>query len=217
MTAPAVKICGVTRPDDAAVAARVGADFLGLNFWTGSKRHVAPARARVLAGCARAARPEVRIVGLFVNAPREEIVATVAAVGLDVVQLHGDEGPELVGALKAAGVETWKAVAVASDADIDDLGRWAADALVLDTPSAGRGGSGQTFDWSLAARAVAAGHRVVLAGGLGPANVASAILAVRPWAVDVASGVERAPGDKDPLRVEQFVTAARRQVSYLRR
>ncbi|HVK76796.1 MAG TPA: phosphoribosylanthranilate isomerase [Kofleriaceae bacterium] len=217
MTAIAVKICGVTRPDDASFAAQVGADYLGLNFWSGSKRRVEVGQARALARCARAGRPAIRLVGLFVDAPAAEVIATATALGLEVVQLHGDEGADVVAACRAAGLEVWKAVPVAGAADVDDLGRWGADALLLDAPSAGRGGSGQQFDWSHAARAVAAGHRVVLAGGLTAANVATAIQAVRPFAVDVASGVEQAAGVKDPVRVQHFLDAARRGVSYLTR
>lgn len=213
----AIKICGVTRPDDASYAAQNGADYLGLNFWPGSKRVIDRDRARGIVYTARRSRPGTQLVGLFVDAPTAEVLATATGLGLDVVQLHGDEGPEVIAAVKAAGFETWKAIAVATAADVDGLARWPADGFVLDTPSAGRGGSGKIFDWSLATAAVAAGHRVILAGGLTPTNVSSAIHAVRPFAVDVASGVESAPGEKDPLRVVQFISAVRRDVSYLRR
>ena len=127
---------------------------------------------------------------------------------LDIVQLHGDESIELVTDL-GKHVEIWKAHQVTGPEVIDDLGRWPCDAL-LDAPSAGRGGSGTTFDWSLAAEAVRRGHRVILAGGLTPDNVAAAIAAVHPYAVDVASGVESAPGIKDPALVSAFIAAAYR-------
>lgn len=213
----AVKICGVTRPDDAAYVAGRGAEYLGLNLWSGSPRGVTPAKARMLARVARTAAPTVKVVGVFVNAPVAEILAVAASVGLDVVQLHGEEPAADGAALTAAGLTVWKAIAVRGADDLAQLAAWPAAAHVLDAPSAARGGSGQTFDWSHAAAAVAAGHAIVLAGGLTARNVASAIATVRPLVVDVASGVERAPGDKDPHKVFEFVDAAHRNVSYLRR
>lgn len=203
------KICGITRVEDAELAAGLGADFLGLNFWPGSKRRVSPEFAAVLAAAARATAPQVQLVGLFVDQSEGEIVGIANALVLDVVQLHGDEPPALVAALATRGLRVWKAHAVSGPADIDGLRAWPADAHLLDAPSAGRGGSGTTFDWAHAAAAVAAGHRVVLAGGLTPDNVADAVAQVRPFAVDVASGVESAPGIKDPAKVRAFLAATR--------
>lgn len=203
------KICGFTRADEAAHAAGLGADFLGLNFWPRSRRFVATDLAADLAAAARAARPGVAIVGLFVDPLIDDVAAVHARLGLDVVQLHGDEHPDLVAALCAAGLTVWKAHAVSGAVAIARLADWPADAHLLDAPSAGRGGSGTTFDWALAAAATTAGHRIVLAGGLTPANVAAAIAATTPYAVDVASGVERAPGLKDPALVEAFLAAVR--------
>lgn len=185
------------------------ADLIGLNLWPGSKRHVDVARARELAVAARAASPAIEIVGVFVDADEAAIVDAVATIGLDLVQLHGREPATLITALITRGLIVWRAIAMASAADVAALAGHGAHAYLLDTPSAGHGGSGRTFDWRLAAAAVAAGHRVILAGGLGPDNVADAIDQVRPWAVDVASGVESAPGHKDPDRVTRFVAAAR--------
>jgi phosphoribosylanthranilate isomerase len=133
----------------------------------------------------------------------------VAASGVAAVQLHGDEPPE---ALAGLPVPALKALRIGSAADLAPAQRYAAagaHALLLDAPSAAFGGAGVAFDWSLARRAVADGLRVALAGGLGPGNVAEAVRAVRPWAVDVASGVEAAPGVKDPARMAAFVAAAR--------
>ena len=206
---PLVKICGITRIEDAEQAAADGADFLGLNFWPGSKRRVSPDTAAPLVVAARTMAPGVQLVGLFVDQSEGEITGIANAVGLDVVQLHGDEPPSLVAALTTRGLRVWKAHAVAGRDEIDGLAAWPADAHVLDAPSAGRGGSGKTFDWALAEAAVAAGHRIVLAGGLTPDNVAEAVARVRPYAVDVASGVERSPGVKDPARVKAFLAAAR--------
>lgn len=212
------KICGVTRPDDAAVAANLGAAFLGLNFWPGSPRVIDLRRAKALARAARTAGPGIRLVGVFVDQPVDEMLAIADAVGLDVIQLHGDESPAVGAAVAATGRAVWKAIAIARADDLAAIAAWpGADAYLLDAAGPARGGTGQPIDQTIAAAAVAAGHRVVLAGGLNAKNVATAIAAVRPWAVDVASGVERAPGDKDPLALHQFLDAARRSVSYLRR
>jgi phosphoribosylanthranilate isomerase len=207
-----IKICGVTLLDDAAIIADAGADFIGLNFWDGSKRRIDRARAPMIAAVARAARPEVAIVGLFVNADDDEIAEIHAEVGLDVIQLHGDEPASACRALAAAlGRPIWKAIAVGRAADVARLADWPVDAILLDTPTPGRGGSGQTFDWTIARAAVTQhrDRRCVLAGGLGPANVGAAITTVRPWAIDVASGVERAPGVKDRAKVTALIQAVR--------
>ncbi len=206
-----IKICGVTQPEDAARVAAAGADYIGLNFWTGSKRYLDP---RVAAGVAQAIRAAgtARVVGVFVDTSVDAIRSVLSQVELDVLQLHGDEGPADVAAIAAGiGKPLWKSVAIASEQDVVDLDRWPAEALLLDTPSVGRGGSGTTFDWELAvrARARAPEHKLVLAGGLHPGNVADAIARVGPWGVDVASGVESAPGVKDPAKVAAFVAAVR--------
>ena len=207
-----IKICGVTLPDDAAMAAAAGADFLGLNFWDRSRRHVDPARAPIVAGAARGANPNVAIVGVFVDAHADEIAEIHAAVGLDRVQLHGDEHPDDVRAIAAAvKLPVWKAIAVRDGRDLAALDDWPVEAILLDSPSSGKGGSGTSFDWALAATTPGrpAKHAIVLAGGLTPDNVAAAIARVRPWAVDVASGVARAPGVKDAAKVKAFIAAAR--------
>jgi phosphoribosylanthranilate isomerase len=204
-----IKICGVTLPDDAARVAAAGVDFIGLNFWPRSKRHVDADRAAVLASAVRGAGP-ARLVGVFVDATAAEIAAILARVDLDVIQLHGAESPDQVAAIaRAAGRPVWKAIAAGSPADVEELHVWPADAILLDTPTPGRGGSGVTFDWALvrAARARHPARRLVLAGGLSPDNVAVAVAAVAPWAVDVASGVEASPGVKDPAKVAAFVAA----------
>ncbi|MEO7736459.1 MAG: phosphoribosylanthranilate isomerase [Kofleriaceae bacterium] len=206
-----IKICGVIEPDDAARVAATGVDFLGLNFWPRSKRYLAPADAPAIAAAARAAGPAL-LVGVFVNAARAELVAIARDAGLDVIQLHGDEPPDEAAAIAhATGLPVWKAVAVGGAHDVDALARWTVDAILLDAPAIGRGGSGATFDWRLArdARDRDLTRRLVLAGGLGPHNVATAIAAVAPWAVDVASGVEAAPGRKDAAKVAAFVAAVR--------
>ena len=209
-----IKICGVTLIEDAARVAAAGADFIGLNFWPRSKRHVDVERAAALAAAVRGAGPAA-IVGVFVDAAAEAIAAVHARVGLDVIQLHGAETAADAAAVAAAtGRPVWKAIAAGGPGDLDALDAWpvdAVDALLLDTPTPEKGGSGRSFDWSLAraARERHPARRLVLAGGLHAGNVAAAIAAVGPWAVDVASGVEAAPGVKDAARVAAFVAAAR--------
>jgi phosphoribosylanthranilate isomerase len=211
---PRVKICGVTLPDDAARVAAAGADFIGLNFWPRSRRYLAPERAALVAASARgaAAPGAIAIVGVFVNARPGDIAAIARDAPLDVIQLHGDETPDdAIAIARATQRPVWKAVAAAGPADIERLDAWPVDAILLDTPAAGRGGSGQVFDWQLAreARRRHPARKLVLAGGLAPDNVAAAIATVDPWAVDVASGVEAAPGVKDPARLAAFLAAAR--------
>ena len=206
-----IKICGVTLAEDAARVAAAGADFIGLNFWPRSKRYVDSARGAELAAAARAAGPAA-IVGVFVDATVEEIAAVHARVGLDVIQLHGAEPAAVAAAVaRAAGRPVWKAIAAGGPSDLDGLDAWPVDALLLDAPTPEKGGSGRSFDWSLAAaaRAQNPARRIILAGGLHAGNVAAAIAAAEPWAVDVASGVEAAPGIKDAGKVAAFVAAAR--------
>jgi len=198
-----IKICGITRLEDALLAARLGADALGFNFWPGSKRFIAPAAARAIV---RALPPFVTTVGVFVDAGRDELLSAAAVSGVQVLQLHGDEPPELARSLP---MPLLKAIRVSGPASLDAIDRWpGAAGFLLDAAAPGYGGSGLTFDWSLASEA-ARRATVLLAGGLTPDNVAGAIRAVRPFAVDVASGVESAPGLKDAERLAAFITAAR--------
>jgi len=208
---PKVKICGVTLADDAAHVAASGADYVGLNFWPKSRRYLTPERGALIAEAARAAGP-IEVVGLFVDAGLAEILEVMRSVELDILQLHGDEAPDQVAAIVAATQRpAWKAIAIGGPGDLEHLGAWPVEAVVLDTPSAGKGGSGRTFDWALAAEARRrhGALRIALAGGLDPDNVGAAIDAVEPWAVDVATGVEAAPGVKDAAKVTAFVAAVR--------
>ena len=197
-----VKICGVTRAEDALAAVRLGADALGFNFWPGSKRHVTAAAAR---GIIARLPPFVTPVGVFVNQLEGEMRAIAAESGIQVFQLHGDEPPELCARLPLPVV---KAIPVDQVRALSRLLSYEVSAFLLDTPSRGYGGSGEPFDWSLA-EGVSEVAPVILAGGLTPENVAAAVRAVRPYAVDVASGVESSPGVKDTARMSRFFAAVR--------
>ncbi|WP_242396363.1 phosphoribosylanthranilate isomerase [Anaeromyxobacter oryzisoli] len=199
---PRVKLCGFRRLDDALAAAALGADALGFNFWPRSKRFVEPAAARAIVA---RLPPGVTAVGVFVDPTREELLAAIAASGVGAVQLHGDEPPALCAGLPVPVV---KAIRVEGPRSLAALASYEVSGFLLDSPSPGYGGSGAAFDWALAAEA-AANRRVWLAGGLTPENVAEAIRAVRPFGVDVASGVESAPGVKDHQKMKRFIEAAR--------
>ena len=197
-----VKICGVTRGEDALAAVRLGADALGFNFWPGSKRHITAAAAR---GIIARLPPFVTPVGVFVNQLEGDMRALAAETGIQVFQLHGDEPPELCARLPLPVV---KAIPVDQVRALSRLLSYEVSAFLLDTPSRGYGGSGEPFDWSLA-EGVSEVAPVILAGGLTPENVAAAVRAVRPYAVDVASGVESSPGVKDMARMSRFFAAVR--------
>jgi phosphoribosylanthranilate isomerase len=200
---PRVKLCGITRPEDAELAAEVGAWAIGFILWPGSKRQADPA---IAAGIARTQRRKLELVGVFVNPTLDEVAHAVEGIGLTHVQLHGDEGPAFCAAVaQRTGVRVIKALGIGSGADIRAIERFHTDFHMLD---GGRGGSGRTWDWRLISQRRSA-VPVILAGGLTPQNVAEGIAAVRPWAVDVASGVEAAPGVKEPAKVEAFMAAAR--------
>jgi len=201
-----VKVCGITSPEDACAAVEAGADAVGLVFWPGSPRVVSPGSARRISDVVP---PSIVRVGVFVDARAEEIARTVEAAGLDLVQLHGHEPPELIQALPR---RAWKALRVGSGLTASDLAPWSAAAgVLLDTRVEGRpGGTGRVFDWALASPLRERIGFLVLAGGLDAGNVARAVLALRPDGVDVSSGVESNPGRKDPAKLRAFVDAARR-------
>jgi len=197
-----VKICGVTSVADALMVAAAGADAIGLNFCPQSPRCVS---VDVAAAIAAALPRGVCRVGVFVDAPRDEVMAIATRVGLDALQFHGGEGAEF-----CAGWErkTIKAVRVRDAESLAHAPQDAVDFILADAYVEGRaGGTGHRVpvEWLVGVPA----ERLILAGGLNPENVADAIRAVRPAAVDVASGVERAPGIKDPEKVERFIANAR--------
>jgi len=207
-----VKICGITRVDDGLAAAHAGADAIGLVFWRGTPRMVEAAQARAIAA---ALPPFVTIVGLFVDPAPDDVRAVLATVPLDVLQFQGGEAPALC---RAFGRPYLKALAVTEGVDLLNSAAAFGDAagILLDAPPADGlpGGTGRRFDWSQ----VPAGlpRPLVLSGGLDPGNVADAIRRVRPWAVDVSSGVEvrgadgkAVKGIKDPARIAAFIEEAR--------
>jgi phosphoribosylanthranilate isomerase len=212
-----IKICGVTNPDDALAAVNAGADALGFNFYRSSKRFIELDVAREIADVVPA---HVAKVGVFVNHSAREIQAAVESLRPVYIQLHGDEPAELLSDLLTeikiirayrCGIEGLKPLASYLE-KCRALGR-VPDAILLDADAAGAfGGTGQAADWSLIAnqRAMLGDTPLILAGGLTPANVAQAIAAVRPDAVDVASGVEQEPRTKDRDLMERFIVAARR-------
>jgi phosphoribosylanthranilate isomerase len=197
-----VKICGITRLEDALAAARLGADWLGFNFWPQSKRYLPPAAA---AEIVRALPASVTAVGVFVDPTAAELAEAVGASGVTLAQLHGDETPAFCA---AAPVPVVKGIRVKDEHSLAALASYEVAAFLLDSATAGYGGSGQAFDWMLAA-AAARSVPVWLAGGLVPDNVAEAVRRVRPRGVDVASGVESSPGVKDPARMEAFIRNAK--------
>jgi phosphoribosylanthranilate isomerase len=199
-----VKICGITRVEDAAAVVRAGADAFGLVFDPNSPRYVAPDRA---ADVARAASPFVTVVGLFVDAEPVLIREILSRVRITLLQFHGSETPEQC---RVYNIPYMKAVRMQDGVDLHAQARVYGDAvgLLLDAyaPSVA-GGSGQTFDWTRVPRDLP--RPVVLAGGLHAGNVAEAIRVARPYAVDVSSGVEASKGIKDAAKIEAFVRAAR--------
>lgn len=198
-----IKICGLTRPDDVAAAAALGADALGFVCYPRSPRYVPSER---LAELAARVPPLVTPVLLFVNAAAAEVNAALAAVPNALLQFHGDEDEAYCRQFQRPWL---RAVRMAEGVDLLDCERRfpSAAGLLADAPSVAYGGSGQSFDWSRVP--LRRGKPLVLAGGLTPATVAEAIARVRPWAVDVSSGVEAAPGIKDARRIEEFIAAVR--------
>ncbi len=207
-----VKICGITSVEDASMVVEAGADAVGLNFYPESARYLQPRAAEAVA----AALPDgVVKVGLFVNAAADEICERFERLGLDLIQLHGDEPPEFVAALEDRPVMRAFRVGAAGLDPVyeyiertEELGCRLRAVLVDSFRKGSYGGTGQVADWATVA-AYRATPPLVLAGGLTPQNVAEAIDAVRPAAVDTASGVESSPGKKDAAAVRSFVRAAR--------
>lgn len=198
-----VKICGITNLEDALMTVEAGADALGFVFFQGSPRHISPDAA---AAIIRRLPPFVQTVGLFVNEEPETVNTIADQCGLDLVQLHGDESPEYCTAIKRRII---KAFRVKDASSLNAMVNYPVAACLLDAWSpAARGGTGTTFNWDIAA-GVASTRQIILAGGLTPDSVAAAIASVKPYAVDVSSGVESAPGKKDAGLVARFIRSCR--------
>jgi phosphoribosylanthranilate isomerase len=216
---PHVKVCGITRLQDAELAVELGAWAVGMVFYEPSPRRCAPTEALRIT---TALRRRVELCGVFVNAPLEEVVQTAEGLGLTLLQLHGDEGPAFCAeAGHRTGARVIKAAQVATIGEVRDLERFHVDFHLLDTRSIVpakrdlRGGTGETFDWELLA-ARRARVPLILSGGLAPDNVAAALAATAahgpravPFALDTASGTEAAPGRKDPERLREFFAEVR--------
>jgi phosphoribosylanthranilate isomerase len=200
-----VKLCGVSDPADARRVADLGAWALGMIFWPQSPRVCSIEAAETIGG---ELHRQLELVGVFVNATLDEIAATADRCHLTVIQLHGDEGPAYCREVaRRTGAKVMKAARVRDAAQVHDLQRFHTDFHLLDAYSPRTpGGTGETFDWELARRHPGV-PPVVLSGGLDPDNVGAAIEAARPFAVDVASGTESAPGRKDPAKLNAFVRA----------
>jgi len=204
-----VKICGVTNEEDARAAINLGADALGFNLWPGSKRHIDLDRAT---SWIRALPLFVTRVAVVVNVPLDEARRIAAHPAIDLVQFHGDEDASYCAQFAAGGHSFIKAVRLRDAASLEGLDRFSTPTILLDADAGtAYGGTGRQLDPALAAEAVRrfAEMNIVLAGGLTPDNVAEAVRMARPYAVDVASGVEAAPGKKDHIKLARFIAAIR--------
>jgi phosphoribosylanthranilate isomerase len=199
-----VKICGITSAPDAITAIDAGADALGFMFYDQSPRHVSVASASEII---RQLPPFVMKVGVFVNAPEELVQRAIADCSLSLLQFHGEEPPEFC---TQFGLMSMKAFRMRNAESLKALPDYLTDAWLLDAyANDKRGGTGEKFNWDLAVEAKKFGRLIFLAGGLTPENVGEAVKKVQPFAVDVSSGVESAPGKKDPAKVRAFIQAAK--------
>lgn len=206
---PAVKICGITQRQQAHDIVALGADALGINFWPGSKRYLPLPQAGWMAEL----HGRTTLVAVLVNADPRTLDALLAEGLAHILQLHGDESPAQVAALQERGAHVIKALAVRDRASLERIGTYPCETILLDAYNPGLyGGTGETFPWELArlARELYPDKRFILSGGLTPANVREAVQSTLPAAVDVASGVESAPGVKDLDLVRAFIEQARR-------
>ena len=205
MTRPRIKFCGITSLDDARLAVEAGAWALGTILWPGSERRCDPNEAARIAG---ELRRQIEIAGVFVNQPLDEVIGLAEGIGFSLVQLHGDEGPSYCAEVaRRTGAKIIKAARVRSGEDVQAMEAFHTDFHMLDTHRSGRwGGTGETFDWELV-RLRRTSVPLILSGGLTADNVAAAIAATRPFAVDVASGTEASLGIKDPAKLQAFAQA----------
>ena len=199
-----VKICGITSAADALAAVEAGADALGFMFYESSPRFVTVKQSSEII---RELPPLVAKVGVFVDPAEEEVRRAIAETGIDTLQFHGEEPPEFC---RRFGLKIIKAFRVRDAGSLTATHAYVTEAWLLDSFVAGQhGGTGAQFNWDLAAEAARRHRRVILAGGLSPANAAEAVRKVRPFGLDVSSGVESAPGKKDAAKVRAFIAAAK--------
>jgi phosphoribosylanthranilate isomerase len=199
-----VKICGITNLPDARAAIAAGADALGFVFWDGSPRHI---DINAAASLIRELPPAIVKVGVFVDAAATEVFHAAQACGLNLLQFHGTEPPAYC---VQFGLMSMKAFRIRDATSLQPLADYQTDAWLLDAYNAAKpGGTGERFNWELAIQARSLGRPIFLAGGLTPANVADAVQRVRPYGVDVSSGVELAPGKKDHEKLRAFIQAAK--------
>jgi len=199
-----VKICGITNLADAQAAVEAGADALGFNFYEKSPRYIS---LKTAAAISKQLPPFVMRVGVFVNAPEEFVLRAISEAGLTMLQFHGDEPPEFC---TQFGLMRMKAFRIRDKKSLEEIPNYQTDAYLLDAYSAeARGGTGEKFNWNLAVAAQKFGKPIFLAGGLTLENVAEAVKKVRPFGVDVSSGVESAPGKKDHAKMKAFIKAAK--------
>jgi phosphoribosylanthranilate isomerase len=211
-----IKICGIKTIDDALAAIEAGADYLGFNFYAKSPRYIEKNVCAEITSVLKKEHLHIKLVGVFVNSSVEEVHDILNTCSLDLAQLHGDETPEIVASFNG---RAFKAIRLSTDSvtdsqtvtDFVELRQGAAPVLLVDASVKGLyGGSGVTADWDGAAE-LAKKHPLLLAGGLTPENIAEAVSRVKPWGVDAASGVESAPGKKDPSKMKAFVRAVREE------
>ncbi|MFA7159711.1 MAG: phosphoribosylanthranilate isomerase [Kiritimatiellia bacterium] len=198
-----IKICGITNLDDARAAMDAGADYLGFVLYKKSPRAVLPENLRRMVNRLGG---KIRTVGVFVNEPASSVARIAADCGLDIVQLCGSEKP---GSYRSVSAEIWRVIRLQDGRPQPDPAAWNAERYVLDSARAGLyGGTGMAMDWDAAAK-ISAQHKIMLAGGLTPDNVATAVRIVQPFGVDVSSGVESRPGKKDPDKIRFFIETAK--------
>lgn len=204
-----VKICGITNLEDAMISVKFGADALGFNFYRKCPRYISPEKAREIID---QLPQEVLKVGVFVNETIKSVSSICRIAGLDAIQLHGDETSDYAErAITSTGLKVIKAFRMSKAFEPEKVAKYQVDAILLDAYSPKEyGGSGVTFDWDILKQVRGFSGKIYLAGGLTPENVADAIVRVKPYAVDVCSGLELSKGIKDPYKVEKFLAEARR-------